>query len=147
MFYLNLTFSPMSGVPLPSATCHGRGLLLLCFNPTRAGCCCESISARRCKVQRMGLAAHYARLIGASSRTWAGIHLHESRLAETRNQSVVMKGEDCDEKDEFFFFFDCFLKEKISFLPRKKNMNEPGVYEWLLGGAGAHEARFIDESV
>lgn len=102
----------MSGVLLPSATCHGRGLLLLCFNPARAGCCCESVSAQRCKVQLMGLAARYARLIGASSRTWVGFHLHQSRLAETRNQSDVIQGRNCDENDTRFFSLPTFLGER-----------------------------------
>lgn len=113
----------MSGVLLPSATCHGRGLLLLRFNPTRAGCCCESICAQRCKVQRMGLAAHYARLIGASSRTWVGIHLHESRLVETRNQSDVMNRRDCDEKYTLLFSL-------LTFLWGKKNIFTKKIYEW-----------------
>lgn len=44
---------------------------------------------------------------------------------------------------KIFFFFG---KKKIIFRKKKKNLNGPGVYEWLRGGEGAHEARFIDES-
>lgn len=114
MFYLNLTFPSCMVCHCLLATCHGRGLLLLCFNPTRAGCCCESISAQRCKVQRMGLAAHYARLIGASSRTWVGIHLHESRLAERRNPTDIMK------RIYLFIFFFFGGRKKNHFQERKK---------------------------
>lgn len=36
-----------------------------------------------------------------------------------------------------------FFLELVS--GKKKTMNEPGVYEWLRGGEGAHEVLFIDE--
>lgn len=41
--------------------------------------------------------------------------------------------------------FSFFWGKKIIFR-KKKILNGPGVYEWLRGGEGAHEARFIDES-
>lgn len=53
----------------------------------------------------------------------------------------------------FFYFFlkkNIFLfwekKKSFSGKKKKKILNGPGVYEWLRGGEGAHEARFIDES-
>lgn len=112
-----------------------RGLLLLCLNPARAAWLPlrKAFGARRCKVQRMGLAAHYARLMGASSRTWVGIHLHACRLAEARNQSDVMRRRDYHWKRHVPFLRSFFysLREKTFFLKSKIGKKNNNTKIWM----------------
>lgn len=78
----------MHDVPLPPATCHGLGLLLLCFNPTRAGWLLVV------KAVRLGAVKSAADGLGSALRKTyrriysdvGDVHLHGSGRKQTRER-------------------------------------------------------------